>query len=332
MATLAHWQSHTSSYPAPMPSKHRQRPVQRPEAEAKRTQRPTRRAAQPARAEARAPATSPVVAPLHGLHRVTRLLAARGLCSRREAERLLAAGQITVDGVVVREPGSKADAEARIELGERARTWLAAQATVLLHKPGGIASTTTASPETPERQRGRHAPRPSDLPAAWSLLTRERLWGEADPDLVEHIVTQPWYLSPTYRLDPEVRGLLLLSSDGVLARRLTSAALAQTWELACAETIGPALLRRLRAGVELDSGRIRFSQVTARGKTGLVLSCPPGERPPLRELWRQLGLSVTSVKRSCLGPWQLGALPEGCWRPLTGDELRLPTQADMPRT
>src|SRR4051812_46584790 len=81
--------------------------------------------------------------------RVAKLMAQRGLCSRREAERLIDEGLVAVNGVVMREQGCKAAADADIQVAARGTTRLAAQLTVALHKPLGIVSTQPEANQTP---------------------------------------------------------------------------------------------------------------------------------------------------------------------------------------
>ena len=78
------------------------------------------------------------------LQRLSKVMAARGLCSRREADAYIAAGQVRVDGQVVAELGSKVAPDARIELDAQARRQQSALATIVLHKPPGWVS---AQPE-----------------------------------------------------------------------------------------------------------------------------------------------------------------------------------------
>src|SRR5262245_63513407 len=90
--------------------------------------------------------------------RVAKLMANRGLCSRREAERLIERGLVTVDGVVMREQGCKAHPDADIRVAPDGTQELAAQRTIMLHKPAGVVST---------------QPQPGQTPA-WKLVTARR--------------------------------------------------------------------------------------------------------------------------------------------------------------
>src|SRR3954469_3404840 len=93
--------------------------------------------------------------------RVNKWLAQSGVCSRREAEALIAEGLVTIDGETVSDPGRKILPGQTLVLADKAERKLHGQASVLLHKPRGIVS---AHPE------------PGQTPAV-RLLTRDRLWG-----------------------------------------------------------------------------------------------------------------------------------------------------------
>src|SRR3954466_11185212 len=129
--------------------------------------------------------------------RVNRWLAQQGVCSRREAEGLIAGGLVSIDGETVEDVGRKILPGQTLTLADRAEAGLSAQLTVVLHKPVGVVS---AQPE------------PGQTPAV-RLLSKQALVGEAPyvPDAAPS-------LAPLGRLDMDSRGLLLLSEDGVLAK------------------------------------------------------------------------------------------------------------------
>jgi 23S rRNA pseudouridine2604 synthase len=130
--------------------------------------------------------------------RVNRWLAQAGVCSRREAEALIAEGLVSIDGEPVGDAGRKILPGQTLVLADRAQNRLEAAFTAVLHKPVGVVS---AQPE------GRQVP-------AVRLLTREALVGES-----AIIPDRDARLAPLGRLDMDSRGLLILSEDGVLAKR-----------------------------------------------------------------------------------------------------------------
>ena len=126
--------------------------------------------------------------------RVAKLMAQRGLCSRREAERLIERGLVIVDGVVMREQGCKAEPDAEIRLAPGGTETLAAKLTVVVHKPIGIVSTLPEAGQTP----------------AAELLTAARAFGPVDDAAMARIVADPSSLSVAGRLD---RAIVVFTSD-----------------------------------------------------------------------------------------------------------------------
>ena len=129
--------------------------------------------------------------------RVNKWLAQSGVCSRREAEALIADGLVSIDGEVVQDVGRKILSGQTLVLADRATAKLDSSLTVLIHKPVGFVS---AQPEAGE------------VPAA-RLLTRANLWLGEGP-----VPGSGDLLPPIGRLDKDSRGLLLLSEDGVVAK------------------------------------------------------------------------------------------------------------------
>ena len=241
-----------------------------------------------------------------GRQRVAKLMAWRGLCSRREAERLIVNGEVMVDGVVVREPGSKCLPDAAICLRSRGQRWLSQSVSVLLHKPCGVVSTQPEGDQVP----------------AWQLLASDALHGPADPALVRRVMTKPWTLAVAGRLDRESRGLLLLTQDGTLARLVTgSGRIAKRYRVELAEVVGDHHLRALNRPMRLDDRPLRPMQVTRLGGRCLAFVLHEGRKHQIRRVCAALSLTVTDLLREAIGPCQLGDLPVGCWRPVRPKEL-----------
>src|SRR5689334_20348511 len=120
--------------------------------------------------------------------RVNRWLAQNGVCSRREAEGLIARGLVSIDGETVEDVGRKISPGQTLTLADGAVRGEAAKLSIMIHKPEGIVSS---------------QPEPGQTPAV-RLLTGDALWGESDviPGF-EH------KLAPLGRLDMDSRGLLL---------------------------------------------------------------------------------------------------------------------------
>ena len=128
--------------------------------------------------------------------RINKWLGQTGVCSRREADALIAAGMVSIDGESVTDAGRKIEPGQTLTLNAKGEAALAAGVAVLLHKPVGYVS---------------GQPEPDKIPAV-RLLTAENLIGEGTPP------AEDASLPPIGRLDEDSRGLLLLSSDGVVAK------------------------------------------------------------------------------------------------------------------
>lgn len=230
--------------------------------------------------------------------RVNRWLAQSGVCSRREADDLIARGLVSIDGAVVTEAGRKIAPGEVLTLADAADANLAAAVTVLLHKPEGVVS---ANPE------------PGQVEAT-ELLLPSAVSGEA-PALPER-------LSPVGRLDRDSRGLLLLSSDGVVAKAVIGpeSTLDKEYRVRVVGEITPARLERLRFGLSLDGRRLKRAEVELIGRQRLRFVLREGRNRQIRRMCELVGLEVTDLLRTRVGPLRLGELPEGRWRVLSPEE------------
>jgi 23S rRNA pseudouridine2604 synthase len=233
--------------------------------------------------------------------RVNRWLAQMGVCSRREAEALIAGGLVAIDGAVVEDVGRKILPGQTLTLADRAEAGLAAQLTAVLHKPVGVVS---AQPE------------PGQTPAI-RLLSKANLVGDA-----------PWVpgadasLAPLGRLDMDSRGLLLLSEDGVLAKALIGPAstLDKEYLVQVTGQVTEGKLKQLRHGLRLDGRQLKPAGIAVVGERRLRFVLTEGRNRQIRRMCDLVGLSVVDLFRTRIGPLQLGDLPEGHWRALTAEE------------
>ena len=233
--------------------------------------------------------------------RVNKWLAQSGVCSRREAEALIAEGLVSIDGETVSDPGRKILPGQTLVLADNAERRLDAQMSILLHKPRGIVS---AQPE------------PGQTPAV-RLLTRDRLWGPPAP-----VPAPDASLPPVGRLDMESRGLLILSEDGVLAKALIGPAstLDKEYRVFVMGEITDAKLGLLRHGLELDGRRLRPAEVEVIADQRLRFVLREGRNRQIRRMCELVELKVVDLFRVRVGGLTLGDMPEGRWRPLTAQE------------
>jgi 23S rRNA pseudouridine2604 synthase len=233
--------------------------------------------------------------------RVNRWLAHSGVCSRREAEALIAQGLVTIDGRPVVDAGHKIEPGQTLRLADAARARLEGALTVILHKPIGVVS---AQPEA------------GQIPAV-RLLTASALVGESPV-----IPDRDTRLAPVGRLDMDSRGLLILSDDGVVAKAVIgpTSELEKEYRVIVVGEITDAKLARLRHGLELDGRRLKPAEVAVIGDQRLRIVLREGRNRQIRRMCDLVDLKVVDLFRVRIGPIRLGDLPERRWRVLSPEE------------
>ena len=232
-------------------------------------------------------------APAKDLARLQKVMAERGVASRRSAEELIAAGRVRVDGQVVRVLGSKVAPDARIEVdGQPTRK--VGYRYIVLHKPFGVVSTA-------KDERGR--------PTVVQLVSaRERIY-------------------PVGRLDRDSEGLLLLTNDGDWAQRVIhpSSGHEREYEADVEGQLTGASLAQLSKGVLLEEGLARVASVrliTRSGSGGrLRIVLRTGWKRQVRRMCAEVGLNVVRLRRVRIGPLRLGTLTAGAFRDLNRREV-----------
>lgn len=231
--------------------------------------------------------------------RVNKWLASEGVCSRREAEELIANGLVSIDGAVVAEPGRKIERGQTIEVADARGT--PAKISVAINKPIGFVSS---------------QPEGDQVPAA-RLLTKANLIGRADP-----MPTSRTSLAPLGRLDQDSRGLLLLSEDGVLAKAAIGeeSKLDKEYLVGVRGQINDRKLALLRHGLELDGRKLKPAQIDVVEPWRIRFILNEGRKRQIRRMCELVELEVVDLLRVRIGPLWLGDLPEGKWRALTPAE------------
>jgi 23S rRNA pseudouridine2605 synthase len=232
------------------------------------------------------------------LERLQKILAASGIASRLKSEELITAGRVTVNGQVVTELGTKADAAIDKILVDGKPLEREKFLYFLLHKPKGYV-TTASDPEG----------RPTVL------------------DLMRNIHER---IYPIGRLDYASEGLLLMTNDGALAQKLTKAGehIPKTYLVKVSGKPSEVGLARLRAGITipLEDGRrvktspakIRLAEDAANPWYEVVLI--EGRNRQIRRMFDAIGHHVEKIKRTKLGPLTLD-VPPGKFRALTSREI-----------
>ena len=233
--------------------------------------------------------------------RVNRWLAQSGVCSRREAEGLIARGLVSIDGETVTDAGRKIAPGQTLVLADTAEAALSGALTVVLHKPVNIVS---AQPD------------PGQVPAV-RLLTRAALVGESP-----YIPDRDTKLAPVGRLDMDSRGLLILSEDGVVAKAVIgpTSELDKEYRVRVSGPVSDRALSLLRHGLELDGRKLKPARVTVTAPQKLTFVLKEGRNRQIRRMCELVGLKVVDLLRVRIGPLRLGDLPEGRWRVLRPEE------------
>lgn len=232
--------------------------------------------------------------------RLNKWLGQSGVCSRREADGLIASGLVSIDGAVVTDAGRKVETGQTVVLNDQAGAALAEGVAIVLHKPVGYVS---------------GQPEPGKIPAV-RLLTRDRLNGPGQPP------ARDASLPPIGRLDEDSRGLLLLSSDGVVAKAVIGpdSDLEKEYLVVVEGRVSETALTRLRHGLELDGRKLKPARVTQVGPQRLRFILKEGRKRQIRRMCDLVGLRVTDLLRIRIGPLTLDGLDEGRWRMLTAEE------------
>jgi 23S rRNA pseudouridine2605 synthase len=233
------------------------------------------------------------------MDRLQKILAAAGIASRRKAEELILAGRVSLNGKIVTELGTKADAAAD-RIAVDGKTIEPAQRFVyfLLNKPKGYV-TTVSDPE------GR--------PTVMQLLgnVQERVY-------------------PVGRLDYASEGLLLFTNDGALAQQLTKAGshVPKTYHVKVSGRPAEQSLQRLRNGITIpleDNRRVKLSPTKIRlledaPNPWYEITLIEGRNRQIRRMFQQIGHHVEKIKRVQLGPLTLDVAP-GQYRTLRKAEV-----------
>jgi 23S rRNA pseudouridine2605 synthase len=232
--------------------------------------------------------------------RLQKLIAAAGLASRRHAEEMIAAGEVTVNGKLVTEAGTKAD-PTRDHIKVRGRLinpLLEAREKVyvLLNKPRGY----LASLSDPEER----------------------------PLVTELVPASLGRLHPVGRLDFNTEGLLILTNDGELTNFITAArnGVAKVYEVKVKGVPPEEAIERLRRGIRLDDGVLTApAQIKAAGYTStnawFEVILHEGRNQQIRRMFDAIGHSVLKLRRTAIGALRDERLPIGAYRLLHPSEV-----------
>ena len=235
---------------------------------------------------------------------LARALSKFGVCSRKEAERWIEEGRVTVDGEVVRFAARRLDPrrhEVRVDgvrVSDRTE-----RIVVALHKPTGYITSRTD---------------PSGRPTVYALIGDVGRW-----------------VFPVGRLDRDTSGLLVLTNDHRLGQRLTDPELhvPKRYHARVRGVPDDATLQALRDGVPLGDGSTsRPARVTSmgagpHGTSWIEIVLTEGKNRQVRRMCAGVGHEVEQLVRVAIGTYELGDLAPGQWRRLEADDVRRLTGA-----
>ena len=235
-----------------------------------------------------------------GKIRLNKALAQAGICSRRQADRLISGGKVMVNNRPARELGMAVAPGDRVQVGERSFVvgHKPEPATIMVHKPVGVV-TTVSDPEG-----------------------RSTVMDLLPPEMAKRRVV------PAGRLDAMSEGLLLMTTEGELLFRLTHPRwhVPKVYQILVTGPVESGVLQTMSRGMVLTEGE-KLAPAKVRqlrggpGETLLEMELIQGLNRQIRRMCRDLGLTIKRLKRVRQGPLELGNLPPGKWRHLTAAEL-----------
>ncbi len=228
--------------------------------------------------------------------RIAKVIARSGACSRREAERLIEAGKVTVDGKRITSPALNVTDENVVIVNgeplaakEEAKLWL-------FHKPKGCLTTTS----DPQGRKTVFEIIPKSLPRVISVG----------------------------RLDYNTEGLLLLTNSGALARHLElpSTGWIRRYKVRAYGKIDNNKLDLLRAGAEIDGIKYAPAKIELEKTQGennwMIISIAEGKNREIRRMLDFANLEVNRLIRTSYGPFQLGSLPPREVKQISGKVIK----------
>ena len=225
--------------------------------------------------------------------RLNRFVAQSGLCSRREADEFIAAGLVSVNGVIVTELGTKVWPTDVVKFNDE-RLQGEKNVYLVLNKPKGYVTTL------------------EDDHAEKTVM-----------ELVQNACKERIY--PVGRLDKNSLGLLLFTNDGDITRQLTHPSLRKKkiYEVTLDKALTRADLEQLAEGITLEDGDIYFDEISyiKDDKKSVGVEIHSGRNRIVRRMFEHLGYKVTKLDRVYYAGLTKKNLKRGAWRFLTSDEV-----------
>jgi 23S rRNA pseudouridine2604 synthase len=241
--------------------------------------------------------------------RLSKLMSRRGLCSRREADRFIEQGLVKVDGEVVNTLGVKFLESVKIELTESAKSQQQALLTIMLNKPVGYVSAQAEDEYIPAVRLIRKENR-SALDKSGVKLNDAQLVAATN-------------LAPAGRLDIDSQGVLVLTQDGRVAKRLIgeNTDVEKEYLVRVEGDVTAEKISQLQFGLKLDSKPLKRAKVKQINPEQLQIILREGKKRQIRRMCDAVDLHVTGLKRVRIGELRLGKLAEGEWRVVLNHEF-----------
>jgi len=231
------------------------------------------------------------------VYKLNKYIAHSGVCSRRKAAELVKAGKITVNGEVVIQPAFEVSVNDKVIYQGKTLKPTINHTYLLLNKPKNVLTTMSDD-------RG-----------------RKTVW-----DMVQEKVSDRVY--PVGRLDRNTTGLLLITNDGDLARKLShpSSNVIKSYIITLEEPVTQAHLNAIRDGITLQDGPVpvdRVGYVEVKDKYRVSIDVHIGRNRIVRRIFESFGYTVKRLDRIYYAGLTKKGLPRGHSRQLTGEEIRM---------
>lgn len=228
--------------------------------------------------------------------RLNKFIANSGVCSRREADRLIQAGVVTVNGVVVTELGSKVNVRKDVVLFGDQKLKGEDKVYIVMNKPKGFV-TTTSDPH-------------------------------ADQTVMDLLTKCPARVFPVGRLDKNTTGVLLFTNDGELSEKLTHPSYnkKKIYEATLDKKLAQEDFDRILSGITLEDGPIKADElgyVNAQDQRVIGIEIHSGKNRIVRRIFESLGYQVKALDRVCFAGMTKKGIKRGQWRYMTEGEVNL---------
>lgn len=219
--------------------------------------------------------------------RINKFFTEHGICSRREADRLIETGRVTINNLVAK-LGDQVSASDVIARDGEVIPWGQARIYIKYHKPVGVTTTSEA-----------HVPR----------------------NIIQEI-GHPERIFPIGRLDKDSSGLILLTNDGDIVNEIlrTEFGHEREYEVMVDRPYDQAALDRLAAGVVILGSRTKPCRVERLGPRRFRIVLTEGRNRQIRRMCKAVGYRVVVLHRVRIMHLTLAGLPSGAWKPLTPRE------------